>query len=447
MSKDEPTDRSVVKGSCYRRRVKALVVVTAFGFAALAIPSAGFAKTPRPADGKAAAAEVAAWGRNAAVKLPGMTVSGLAQDRGGRAIAVGFGNRGGTGHGIVVALRRDGSPDPSYGQNGYFLSSYLSTLGWDFAVPLPSGGLLIAGASRWGGTDSESLFALAELDARGRLVHGFADGGLYEATNASCLRGLRGITLQGRKILVAVVRECTDKDPEAIGLMRFNAAGSPDKNFGNSGTTPVTQLPWGSDGETPVRVVGNHILVATQAPTGGTVELIRFNADGSLDPSFGAGGSASTQVAVDSSAPPGLVATVSSLFLARAGRYTVAGCTRSGPFIVRFNKGGSPYRFWPGGPNLQVTNVEEFGGAFGSNGDSACASFAQLRDYKLAVAGSALFRLQPGGSLNPFQAMLVLPYFDYYAGQRQMLVTRDGAVIVATNPVDNGPAIISAYHF
>jgi hypothetical protein len=43
--------------------------------------------------------------------------------------------------------------------------------------------------------------------------------------------------------------------------------------------------------------------------------------------------------------------------------------------------------------------------------------------------------------------MLVLPYFDNHAGQRQILVTRDGAVIVATNPVDNGPAIISAYHF
>ena len=57
-------------------------------------------------------------------------------------------------------------------------------------------------------------------------------------------------------------------------------------------------------------------------------------------------------------------------------------------FIARFNAGGSPYRFWPGGANGTLMNVETFGGAFGGTPASVCANFAQLPDHELAVAGN-----------------------------------------------------------
>lgn len=434
---------SFVRRACYVHRVRVLLVVVSA--LTLVLPATSVANVP-PEAGRAAIAEVAAWGVHGTVNLAAMTVSGLAQDSEGRVIALGYGERDGSSHGIVVALGRDGSPDPSYGRGGYFLSSHLSTIGWNQALALPDGGLVIAGSSRWGDIDSESKFALGELDAHGRLVRSFAADGLYQAADASCLRGERGMALEGHKIVVAVAQECKEGDPLSIELVRFNANGSLDKAFGTDGVASVLQLPWYAGADTPLLVVGDHILAASQSASRGAAELIRFTANGALDPSFGNGGTASAQVAPDSSGPPGSQASVFSLFLAKLGRYTIGGCTSAGPFIARFNEGGSPYLFWPGGANNQRTNVEEFGGAFGDTAN--CAYIAQLPDYQLAVAGAALFRLETGGKLNPFQPMLILPDPHGHAGTRKLLVTRAGALIVATNPLSGGgPSILTAYHF
>ena len=176
------------------------------GLVALGLCAAGGNAAP-PEVNRAAAADVAAWGHHGTVTLKAMTVAGLVQDASGRVIAVGAGSRAGGGHGIVVALRRDGTADPRFGEGGFYLSSSQSTIGWKYAAALPDGGLVVAGSSRWGDVDSESLFALAELDSHGKLVRTFATNGMYVATNASCLRGVSGLALQGKEILVIAARE------------------------------------------------------------------------------------------------------------------------------------------------------------------------------------------------------------------------------------------------
>ena len=131
------------------------------------------------------------------------------------------------------------------------------------------------------------------------------------------------------------------------------------------------------------------------------------------------------------------------MFSARLGRLTVVGCTWSGPFFVRFNPNGSPYRFWRGGPNSGFTNVEQFGGAFGST----CVSAAQLPNYKLVIAGTALVRLFPTGYLDPFHAIVALPEFapQTIGPIHRLLVTADGYAIVATDT--RRGVVIGRYRF
>src|SRR5207247_11469082 len=83
-----------------------------------------------------------------------------------------------------------------------------------------------------------------------------------------------------------------------LALVRYNAEGSLDPSFGAGGKV-LTDL--GSSGDDAFAVAGqpNGKIVAAGSG-GGDFALVRYNADGSLDPSFSAGGKVLTDIGCQS---------------------------------------------------------------------------------------------------------------------------------------------------
>jgi len=267
---------------------------------------------------------------------------------------------------------------------------------------LPDGKIVLAGATRFGGIDPQSVLVVTELDQSGSVVKSFGRDGSFATTKASCLHGPTGLTVQGSRILVAADRFCAfNNSPESIILMRLGPEGRPDTSFGHFGSVRISGLPefYGRSITQLLTLPHGRVVVAT-AGRRGRLELVGLLANGTLNPHFGHKGVASTHVAVDS-----FKTLPYELFRGKAGSLTVGGCVSAGTFLARFTSSGWPIDSWQGGPIGAPTNVENFGGAFGE----ACVPLAQLANGEFVAAGNALVRLSPGWVLDASHP--IVPFF------------------------------------
>jgi uncharacterized delta-60 repeat protein len=193
----------------------------------------------------------------------------------------------------------DGSLDTSFGNSGkVFAGAGLS------AIAFQNDGNLVAAGSDYSSTNLE--FFLTRFNADGSLDTNFGNGGKVLTGFDGGLGSFDqvfGLVVQSDGKLVAAgyaeIEPATD-----FALVRYNADGSLDTSFGNGGK--VTTDFGGGDNHAHALVLqpgtGTEdvkIVVAGSAVVGGEDEfaLARYNADGKLDPSFGAGGTITTNFA------------------------------------------------------------------------------------------------------------------------------------------------------
>lgn len=371
------------------------------------------------------------WGVHGSVRIPNVQLSQLIEDRAGDVVGLGlFDNKRPLGsHGTVVRLLPDGRFDPSFGKGGFVNAPYRRFIGWSGGAILSNGKIVLAGTNDYGAVGGDASVVLSMLDSRGRLDAAFGTGG-YLTVRGRCIHGATGIAADRSGFVVVLLRACSDTGTQTPILTRFSAIGTVTPDFGTRGQVQLADIPWQADPTTPiVRLSNGAFVVASLAKGAALVQLTRIRADGSRDAGFRA-------LPAQVGAGP-LGVRVAAIFAARLGRLTVTGCSQAGPFQVRFNRNGSPYRF-SDGPAVGRTNVENFGGAFGA----PCASFAQLRTYKLVAAGTALVRLYPSGLLDPFQPIVPLPAFRPSARNpaHVLLALEDGSVL-ATSQVERDTVI------
>ncbi|KAA3644927.1 MAG: sortase [Chloroflexi bacterium] len=188
----------------------------------------------------------------------------------------------------VIRLTADGLWDKSFGVNGVAFADITGANSRDASVAemllMPDGRILVVGnTENPGGFD----FALAMFNPDGSIDSGFGTGGTV-ATNLAGIDIARGALLQpDGKILVG---------GNAGGQMimaRYNSNGSLDSSFGTGGI--VIYDPTGStDRIRGIVYLGGKIF--TIGPVGGGAgdfDITRFNLDGSVDASFGTGGTVS----------------------------------------------------------------------------------------------------------------------------------------------------------
>jgi uncharacterized delta-60 repeat protein len=287
----------------------------------------------------------------------------------------------------LARYNADGSLDASFGGGGKVTTDFA---GFDAASALvvqPDGRIVATGRS--GNAD----FALARYNANGSLDSTFGSGGKV-TTDVGGFDAALGVALQSDGKIVAVGGGGAASDFVAA---RYNANGSLDPSFGSGGV--VTTDLGGFEAATAVALQSDDKIVATGSTFSSGFQqfaLVRYNADGNIDSSFGSGGKVLTDFGLGSGFG-------GALAIQPDGKIVAAGRAGSDFVVARYNGDGSPdASFGTGG---RVTT--DFGGlifdaAFGvalqSNGKivaagSAFNAFGSSADFALA-------RYLPDGSLD-----------------------------------------------
>lgn len=188
----------------------------------------------------------------------------------------------------LVRYNPDGTPDPTFGQNGRIITNVSTSTDAVNSVRLVGTKVLAGGYSESGG------FALARYTDGGAPDTSFGTKGVVTAkVNRGGLGQAMEVDAAGRIVMAG-----TDGNG-ALAVLRFTAAGAPDGAFGRNGfVTSVPARASGGGGQMGVAITpatagadaGKMVVVGVRADGTDRVFVARFTAAGSADPAFGSNG-------------------------------------------------------------------------------------------------------------------------------------------------------------
>lgn len=245
---------------------------------------------------------------------------------------------GGTGF-MLVRYNPDGSRDPDFHSRGKTSTDFIGKNDEAYAVALQSDGKIVAAGTSIN-SDGDPVFALARYNPDSTLDTSFGVGG--KVIDDAGLYAFALLIQPDGKIIAG------GRSSEGVfALVRFNADGSLDKTFGKRGKVVTDML--GQDDLRALLLQPDGRIVAVGAGHIGLFGVARFviaryHSDGSLDSSFGQAGKA---IAPEASRDDLALAAA----LQPDGKIVVAGSTQARrevtdtikQFVVaRFNVDGTP---------------------------------------------------------------------------------------------------------
>jgi uncharacterized delta-60 repeat protein len=307
---------------------------------------------------------------------------------------------GGPGKNVDVALYRfnsDGSFDTSF-KGGWTRDDTRNDYARDIEA-LSDGKLLVGGHGGAVGASAPFDFSLARYNRDGTLDTTFGTGGRVVVDLGGSEYAYDMTVQTDGKILMAghsdvgLIR--------SFAVVRYNADGSLDTGFGTGGKV-VTSVGDGgrASGQSVVVQPDGKILVSGSCydtgPSGGIIDsdfaVVRYNADGTLDTSFGVGGKAIVDF-------PSKLGFANNLVLLENGKILVGGTINSQFGVVRLNPDGSLDLSFDGVNTLDGhPTFIEGGAAVVLDGDVAIA------DAELSAGGSyagASLMLERSGGASP----------------------------------------------
>jgi len=222
-------------------------------------------------------------------------VRGLAVQADGKALVAGFGvfsTATGTDFMLVRHLR-DGGLDTSFGTGGKVSTAFNNGGRSDEALAVavqPDGKILVAGTSDQGATGYD--FALARYNADGTLDTSFGSGGRVTTSFGNDADTAYAVLLQPDGKIVLGGDSSQGASGVDFALARYNADGSLDASFGNGGKV-LTAI--GDDGarESIYALALQTVAGVTRiVAVGGEGDFIAaaYRSDGTLDTGFGTAG-------------------------------------------------------------------------------------------------------------------------------------------------------------
>jgi len=278
---------------------------------------------------------------------------------------------------------------------------------WDLGRPMllqADGKIVVTGLVRVGGVGGQYDFAVVRYNANGSLDTATFGGGTGKVVTPVGTGDDYGNALAvkadpGGYILVAGSSFNTNWD---FSMVRYNLDGTLDTSFGGGTGKVITDLRGGADWAAGVAVQPDgKIVVAGNSSNGANTDfaVVRYNADGSLDTSFGSGGMVFTPIGPADDDGSGVA-------LQPDGKIVAVGSAQNGSnydfAMVRYNANGSlDTSFGFGG---KVTTPIRGGN------DQASAVVLQA-DGRIVVAGEsyntltqdtdfAMVRYSPDGSID-----------------------------------------------
>jgi uncharacterized delta-60 repeat protein len=250
-----------------------------------------------------------------------------------------------------------GRLDPSFGHNGRLLTDFSSVpgggpLGIAASVAVTAEGKIVAAGWTVRRDLGSGGAALVRYSARGRPDTSFGEGGKVVLSSL----GLTAVAAEPDGKIVALGWIGQPMGPPTVVVLRFTTGGELDPSFGQGGQVRVDSLADVSssfllqpDGK--IVVAGNLGFRA-----GGRAVLVRYTGDGTLDPSFGTGGEV-----VASDGPENLSALAlepdgklvaagvipSSPSVGGPGTFIVVRYTQNGSLDPSFGQGGTMLKAFP----------------------------------------------------------------------------------------------------
>lgn len=319
----------------------------------------------------------------------------------GKLVAAGCSSNGADDDFALVRYNPDGSLDATFGAGGIVTTNFNNSTDCINAVAVQSDGKIVAAGYYFNG--SYFRFALARYNTNGTLDDTFGTGGkvMTRFTNLDDLAWAIIIQTDGK--IIAAGEADTD-----FAVARYNTDGSLDATFDVDGKVRTSLVKFDSAYGAALQTDGK-ILAAGESGSGTNSDFaaVRYNSDGSLDASFdgdgiavisvGAGDEFATSVAIDTS-----------------GKIVLGGFSSNGAnddfAVVRLNAGGTLDSSFGSGGGKVLTDFG--GGSFdyisavaASAGriiavGSAGANFAAAA-YSAPTSGGCTYTLMPGSADFP----------------------------------------------
>lgn len=234
----------------------------------------------------------------------------------------------------LARYNADGTLDLTFGTGGKVMTSIGM---WDdaFSAVIQPDGKIIAVGSTSVDSFSYTDFALVRYNVDGSLDSGFGSGGKVITAVAPDYHDFaRCVALQSDgKILVAGTAYTE------FALARYNADGTLDTTFGGGDGKVITPVGSGNDVANSIIIQSDgKIVLAGNANDGSLIVLTRYDTDGALDASFGTGGFVITDIGTTHNE-------AQSAAIQSDGKIVVAGFSNSGAdydfALARYNSDGS----------------------------------------------------------------------------------------------------------
>lgn len=211
----------------------------------------------------------------------------------GKIVVAGYAFFGGQYDAAIVRYNTDGSLDTTFGGGDGIVTTSVAAIITDAinAIAIDASGNIWAAGTTWGGATGED-FLILSYDTDGNLNAAFDADGILSISLGTTDR-LADIAIQSDGRVVV-----TGTSGALFNVLRLNADGSFDATFG--GGDGIQTTPVGSSASPTALLIqpDNRIVLAGSANPSGTSSMtaVRYNTDGSLDGGFGTGGFATVPV-------------------------------------------------------------------------------------------------------------------------------------------------------
>jgi len=257
----------------------------------------------------------------------------------GRIVAAGYSYNGSNYDFALVRYNTDGSLDATFGAGGIVTTPVGSDEDIAYALVIQSDGRIVAAGSSFNSGSNKHDIALVRYNANGALDTGFGTGGIVTTTVGSINDYAYALGIQSDGRIVAAGSSYNGSNYD-FALVRYNTNGTLDTGFGTGGivTTPVRS---GNDYAHALSIQPDGRIVAAGSSDNGIkydFALVRYNINGTLDTGFGTGGIVITTIGSGFDI-------AYALGIQPDGRIVAAGSSNNGSnfdfALVRYNANGT----------------------------------------------------------------------------------------------------------
>jgi uncharacterized delta-60 repeat protein len=304
----------------------------------------------------------------------------------------------------LIRLERDGAPDATFGSGGKVLTDFAGESETALAVAVQADGkLVVAGTTTVAGSGQD--FALARYNPDGSLDAGFGAGGKVTTAFSGDSDTAYALVIQpdGKLVVGGDTNQGSSATGQDFALARYNTDGSLDGGFGTGGKT-ITSVAQFSGRDSiyalTLQTVGGETRIVA-AGGEGDFSVARYLANGTLDPSFGVGGTGKVAALMGST-----IGAARAVRVTADNKLVVAGHVSHDFALVRLDADGKVDASFGLSPTpgrvvtpVQTSNWDEAQGlAIESDGRLVVAGWAY--EGNSSAGNFAVVRYQPDGALD-----------------------------------------------